>query len=213
MQVWDSKKVKKDLWEAFDKNSEHKLLEVLKANSFLFYEIYDRKNGIQPNICEVSLGGKYKCDFAWLNDNSDGPEWVLVEIEKPRLKIFKKNNTPTVYLNSAIEQVKSWDKYFVENPSEKTRIFGVVAKFRFILVAGSQDDWNKTEAFKWRTYHNSKSNIEIRSNDIFLRALKILDNNPEVLFSFAEHPKSLTYSKLQEYISTNKYLQSMKCIL
>ena len=212
MQVWNIKKCKKELLEAFDKDSETKLLKVLKENSFLFYELYHRKNGIQPNFCEVSFGGKFKCDFAWLNDNSDGPEWVLVEIERPHMKILKKNNTPTVYLNSAIEQVKSWDKYFLENPSEKKRIFGIVAKFRFILVAGDGNAWEKRDASKWRTYNNSTSNIEIRTSDVFIRALNILETNPEVLWSFAEKPKSLNYAKLEEYQLNNKYLSSMKKI-
>jgi Shedu protein SduA, C-terminal len=212
MKTWDNKKVKKELFEAFKKNSEIKLLKVLKENSFLFYELYHRKNGIQPNFCEVSFGGKFKCDFAWLNDNSDGPEWVLVEVEKPNLKIFKKNNTPTVYLNSAIEQVKAWDRYFIENPSEKRRIFGVVEKFRFILVGGNGNAWKQREAFKWRTYNNSNSNIEIRTSDVFIRALNILEKNPEALWGFTENPKSLNYSKLEEYQTNNQYLTRMKNI-
>ncbi len=75
---------------------------------------------------EVSFGGKYRSDFVWLNDNSDGPEWVLVEIEKPRIKLFTKKGEPSAELNHAIEQVRSWIRYFNENPSEKSRIFGAV---------------------------------------------------------------------------------------
>lgn len=210
MQVWNIEKVEKEISEAFEKNSETKLLKVLKENSFLFYELYHRKNGIQPNFCEVILGSRIRCDFVWLNDNSDGPEWVLVEIEKPRLKLFKKNNTPTVYLNSAVEQVKSWDKYFQDNPDEKRRIFGIVAKFRFILVVGDGEAWKKREAFKWRKYHNFTSNIEIRTSDVFIRALNILKTNPELLWSFAENPKSLNYAQLDEYQLSNQYLSIMK---
>lgn len=210
MQAWNKENVNSKLLEAFSKNSETKLLKVLKENSFLFYELYSRKQGIQPNFCEVILGSRSRCDFVWLNDNSDGPEWVLVEIEKPKLKLFKKNNTPTVYLNSAIEQVKSWDRYFQDNPDEKRRIFGIVAKFRFILVVGDGEAWKQREAFKWRKYHNSTSNIEIRTSDVFMRALNILKTNPELLWSFAENPKSLNYAKLDEYQLSNQYLSIMK---
>lgn len=76
---------------------------------------------------------KLRCDLAWLNDNSDGPEWVLMELEKPKMRIFNANGTPSSELNNAIEQVKTWQRYFNEIPSEKKRIFGAVAKFSFFI--------------------------------------------------------------------------------
>ena len=72
--AWDIEKVTADLKSAFDSNSEEELLGVLKDNSFLFYELYSRKYGIQPVFHEINFGGELRCDFAWLNDNSDGPE-------------------------------------------------------------------------------------------------------------------------------------------
>ena len=90
MSVWNVNKAEQQLNKSFDNNSETELLKVLKNNSFLFYELYSRKYGIQPNFKEISFGGKYRCDFAWLNDNSDGPEWVFVEIEKPKMELFAK---------------------------------------------------------------------------------------------------------------------------
>ena len=81
--MWNIEETEYQLKAAFESNSETQLLKILKSNSFLFYELYDRKYGIQPNFCEVPFGEELRCDFAWLNDSSDGPEWVLVEIEKP----------------------------------------------------------------------------------------------------------------------------------
>jgi len=60
------------------------LLIVLKDNSFLFYELYSRKYGLQPVFREISFGAKLRCNFAWLNDNSDGPKWVGVLKRKMR---------------------------------------------------------------------------------------------------------------------------------
>ena len=108
---WDLNKVKRLLEEAFSKNSERKLLSLIKNNSFLLYELYQRKYNISPCFAEIPFGD-YRCDFCWLNENSDGPEWVLVEIEKPSLSLFKKNGDPTYYLTHAIEQVKSWKIFF-----------------------------------------------------------------------------------------------------
>ena len=105
--TWGIARVCAELTTAFEENSEQKLLSVLKDNSFLFYELYSRKYGIQPVFREINFGGELRCDFAWLNDNSDGPEWVLVEVEKPKMKLFTQKNEPTSELNHAIEQVKS----------------------------------------------------------------------------------------------------------
>jgi len=196
---WDKTKVAADLATAFYENSEQQLLAVLKDNSFLFFELFSRKYGIQPLFREISFGGGLRCDYAWLNDNSDGPEWVLVEIEKPKLKLFRKDNEPTQQLNHAIEQVKSWKRYFNENPAEKKRIFGAVGRFRFILVGGKKESWETPYASKWRIDNNKDTNIEIRSSDIFLRALKILEKHPAEFWSFAENPITLPPSELQKY--------------
>ena len=209
--TWDKEKVSFDLQRAFEKNSETELLATLKDNSFLFYELYSRKYGIQPVFREISFGGGLRCDYAWLNDNSDGPEWVLVEIEKPKMELFRKgNNEPTHQLNHAFEQVKSWRRYFKENPAEKRRIFGAVGRFRLILVAGDKESWAQENASKWRLDNNSETDIEIRSSDIFFRALKILEKHPEELWSFAENPKTLPPSELQKFWEDCCYMNNWR---
>jgi len=212
MKTWDIDKTERELESAFKNNSEVELLDVLKKNSFLFYELYSRKCGIQPNFTEISFDGKLRCDFAWLNDNSDGPEWVLVEIEKPQIKLFIKDGNPSGELNRAIEQVRRWDRYFSENPDAKRRIFGAVAKFRYILVAG-HDDWLTEDAINWRSHFNRENKIKIRTADIFKRAIKLAREHPEELWSFEEHPISLKPSGLAQYCQSNKYLDTYRKIL
>jgi hypothetical protein len=191
MGTWNIDEAEKELNLAFENNSEVELLNVIKKNSFFFYELYSRKWGIQPNFSEISFDGKLRCDFAWLNDNSDGPEWVLVEIEKPKMRIFNKDGSLTSGLSHAIEQVISWDRYFSENPGSKRRIFGAVAKFRYILVAGDKSDWSTDNATKWRSHFNREhNNFEIRTSDIFHRAITVVRECSGELWSFEEHPVS-----------------------
>ena len=90
MCIWKIEEAERKLIEALDNNSENKLLSVLKENSFLFHELYSRKFGIQPNFEEISFGDKMKCDFSWLNNNSNGSEWILVEVEAPKMRLFNK---------------------------------------------------------------------------------------------------------------------------
>ena len=138
---WNLPDVELKLKQAYSENSELKILKLLKSNTFLFYELFSRKYGIQPIFHEVNFGAKLRCDFAWVNDNSDGPEWVLVEIEQPCIQPFTKKDRPSAELNEGIEQVRSWERYFDENPHEKRRIFGAVSRFRFVLVSGTAESW------------------------------------------------------------------------
>lgn len=195
---------------AYNNNSELELLAVLKSNSFLFYQLYDRKYGIQPAFHEVTFGGGLKCDFAWLNDRSGGPEWVLVEIEKPRLKLLNGKAEPSHQLNHAIEQVKSWRRYFNQNPNEKRRIFGAVARFRFVLVAGSGTDWSQEAAAKWRIDNDNESLIDIRTSDVFERAIEMLEQHPDEFWSFAQHPTTRKPSALEEYWKSYRYMDSWR---
>ena len=213
MNVFDIVKTEIKLTKAFENNSEQELLHILKNNSFLFYELFSRKYEIQPIFSEISFGSKFRCDFAWLNDNSDGPEWILVEIEKPRMKLFTKNGEPRAELNHAIEQIKSWDRYFKENPSEKSRIFGAVSKFKFFLVAGDIAEWEKENATKWRAFHNSDSSIEIRSSNIFKKAIKIAKEKPNEMWSFFEKSKSLNHTQLENYWTNYSYMNRWRQIL
>jgi Domain of unknown function (DUF4263) len=208
--VWDIPKVEEDLQSAFKNNSETELLKILKDNSFLFYHLYSRKGGIQPVFREISFGAKMRCDYAWLNDNSDGPEWVLMELEKPKMRIFSANGKPSSELNNAIEQVKSWQRYFNENPLEKKRIFGAVAKFRFLLVAGDKNEWDKEDAMKWRIHHNSTSNIELRTTDVFDRALLDYKKRPDDFWSFEENPVTLEFAGLEDYWKGYGYMDLMR---
>lgn len=206
LSTWDLQTVKTQLMESYNNNSELELLRILKQNTFLFYELYSRKLAIQPVFHEVSFGGEMRCDFAWLNDNSSGPEWVLVEVEKPQLDIFTKNNDVSAVFNHAIEQVRSWQRYFYQNPSEKNRIFGAVANFRYILIAGSGNSWKNENAARWRAFYNAEQKIEIYSSDVFLRPLNVLEEKPELLWSFAEKPTTLPPSNLQEYWTSYAYM-------
>lgn len=207
--IFDKKSAEIELVKAFENNSELQLLSVLKNNSFLFYDLYSRKWGVRPNFSEVSFGSKYRCDFCWLNDNSDGPEWVLVEVEKPKVKLFKQNGDPTAELNHAIEQVRSWERYFSSNPNEKSRIFGAVARFRFVLVIGELQDWENNDAAIWKSHNNSHTNIEIRSMDTFFKSLNRYQENPEHL-SFEQYPESKLSSELSAYCSNDAYIANWK---
>lgn len=211
--VWDIEEVKQKLLAAYKSNSETAVLAILKDNSFLFYDLFSRKYSVQPIFRELSFGGDFRCDFAWLNDNSSGPEWVLVEIEKPEMRLFKNDGKPTAPFQAAIEQVKNWDQYFQQNQGEMRRIFGAVAQFRFVLVTGTHEEWQTEHVQKWRMYHHKTSAIEIRSMQTFFNSIAILKTHPGEFWSFEERPSTLSHSKLRDYWQNYPYMDRWRQII
>ncbi len=128
---------------------------------------------------------------------------MLVEIEKPKMKLFTAKKEPIADLNHAIEQVKSWKRYFKNNPNEKRRIFGAVSRFRYIVVAGSIEEWEEKHATLWRVDHNEDSQIEVRSTNVFYKALEMYTNYKDEFWSFEENPKSLNGKDLKTFCSNN----------
>jgi len=210
---WNIENAEKELIAAYEKDSETDVLKVLKNNTFLFYDLYTRKMGIQPVFRELNFGAELRCDFAWLNDNSSGPEWVLVEIEKPKMLLFKADGKPTAPFQGALEQVKGWDQYFMENSGEKKRIFGAVAKFRFILVTGTHEEWQTEHGQKWRVYHQNRSHVEVRSMQTFFKSLEEFKTHPADFWSFEKHPQTLPHSELEDYWKNYGYMDRWRMVL
>lgn len=210
---WHFEEVREKLETIRRSGNEQDLLLLIKNNSFLLSELYHRKWGAQPAFHEISFGGKFRCDFAWLNDNSDGPEWVIIEFEKPNMPLFRQDGVPRSELHHAIEQVKSWQRYFEEHPAEKKRIFGAVKRFRFVLVAGEENDWKEENAAKYRMYENNHSSIEIRSMGILDKAINNFPKDSECIESFSLFPSTLPPSALQSYWTNYDYMDFFRKII
>lgn len=210
---WNFEEVAMQLKTIRESGNEQDLLSLIHKNCFLLSDLYHRKWGALPPFHEVSFGGQFRCDFAWLNDNSDGPEWVLVEFERPNLILFTQKGDPSAVFNHAVEQVKSWERYFEEHPAEKKRIFGAVKKFRFVLVAGEYKDWTTEKAAKYRMYENNHSSVEIRTMKILDNALKNFPNDMETIEIFSQFPQTLPPNKLEEFWNGYEYMDFWRKII
>ena len=206
---WHVDEVETQLRSAYESGLEVELLKVLKGNTFLFYDIFRRKYSPGPVFHEVGFGN-LRCDFAWLNDDSSGPEWTLVEVESPSMPLFRQNGKPSHKLNGALDQVKSWRRHFETYPGDRRQIFGAVAKFRYILIAGMPDDWQERKAMGWSADNNRTSEIEVRSFGTFDRSLAVLRQSPSEMWAFEREPVSLSPSRLQGYWEKHNYITRMR---
>lgn len=205
--------LRKELDSVFECNSERKLLKLIQQNTILLCSLYYRKYSPQPVFSEIPFGSDYRCDYLWLNDNSDGPEWTIVEVEKPRMPLFTNIGDPRNGLNHALEQLKHWRLFFDKNQDLKRNLFRSVGRFRWILVAGSKEEWTKTQAAEWRTDYNRKNDIEIRSSNVFYEALDIINQDSHVLNCFIENGPAGGLKQLKEFVDKSDYLKKWENIL
>jgi hypothetical protein len=80
----------------------------LEQNPVLFARFHARRLFKKPSIL-----GQFQADFAIVD--SQGELW-LIEIERPTLKLFKKDGHPTGKLMHAYEQVKDWLHKYNKHP-------------------------------------------------------------------------------------------------
>lgn len=90
-------------------------------------------------------------DFMWLNANSDTWFPVLIEIEKPSKKIFRKDGNPTAEFTHARNQLNQWRSWFEKhtNRSKFQEDYGIPESWlhskqmslRLILIYGRREEF------------------------------------------------------------------------
>lgn len=207
--VWDISTAENELNIAVEANDLGQIKSVIQNNSFLLYDIYERKGGALPIFHNIPIG-KNIIDFAWLNDSSSGPEWVLLHIAEPGIEVIDTEGKITKKVLDAIETVKALANYFELNPSEKKRILGAVAKFKFLLIIGRFEQWQREEAQKWRLQHNKTSNIEIRSYNTFTRSIAEINEKPGLFYRFNQFHSTSSHEKLEDHWKSYSYMDDYR---
>jgi len=100
--------------------SEHELQAMLEERPGLllyalvggFYPAATPRSALFP---KVRLGEKHETDFAFVNTNSAGARWVLVEIERSHAPIFTQKGDPSADLTHALRQVTDWRTWIQDN--------------------------------------------------------------------------------------------------
>ena len=87
---------------------EEPIQKFIEVNPILFAQFHAKKLFFKTNIL-----GKFKTDFIILDTQN---RLLFIEIEKPSLRLFRKNGHPTSYLNHAYEQVRDWLNEYSKHP-------------------------------------------------------------------------------------------------
>lgn len=130
-------------------SSEAQMQYFLETNPILIPGLYDLHNGPKGNvvISKLRLGDEYVTDFAFISENSAHCQITLIEIESPKIQIFRKSDGLfTAEFSRAFQQLRDWDQWCSQNPTHLRETFRriyhrTIFKFqrvmvRCILVAG-----------------------------------------------------------------------------
>lgn len=107
----------------------------LEENLLLLSRFHAKRIFIKPGIL-----GKFVTDFAVINSDN---ELILIEIERPSIKLFKKDNHPTADLMHAFNQVNDWLVEYSDNPSAVLKSLNLqnekIVSVKGAVIAGTKD--------------------------------------------------------------------------
>ncbi len=95
-------------------------------------------------ISKLKLGSELETDFVTLTDGfSNGNQFELIEIKQPNAKLFTKNGLVSSDLNKAIQQIRDWKRWLIDNkswfkkhlPTVTTRVVSE-SKIKFKIIIG-----------------------------------------------------------------------------
>jgi hypothetical protein len=112
---------------------------------------------------------RYRVDFALLNERG---LLVLIELERPRLHLLKKDGGITAELQHALDQVRGWLQVFANHKGAALDAFNLklydVAKVKGIVIAGRSPQ-DKDQAMRLRCM--SWVDIDLYTFDDLLHAV------------------------------------------
>jgi len=122
-------------------------------------------------ISKLKLGNEFETDFVVVKEGySEGTNYDIIEIESPHTTLFDSKGKPSAKFNAAIQQIRDWRRWLIENKNGFKRILPTVgtrvlkdSKLNFKIIIGRRSE-NPLELEKRRQI-SEEMNIEIISFD------------------------------------------------
>lgn len=123
------------------------------------------------SISKLKISSRYITDFVIAKEGySDGTKYELIEIESPHTKLFDSSGKPTAKFNSALQQIRDWRRYLIDNKTLFREIFPTAntkvikdSKLSYKIIIGRTSS-DKSELEKRRQI-SEENNVEIISFD------------------------------------------------
>lgn len=173
-------------------SSEAQMQYFLETNPIFIPGLYDLHNGPKSNvvISKLRLADEYVTDFAFISENSAYCQITLVEIESPKMQIFRKSDELfTAEFSRAFQQLRDWEQWCMQNLIHLKEVFRRIfhrSLFKFqrvmircVLVAGrrTQVEQSAKRQQRWAGVNRDPS-VVVMTYD---RMLDHLSVNPRLL--------------------------------
>ena len=99
-------------------------------------------------ISKLKLGSEHETDFVVVREGySNGTIYELIEIESPHTKLFDSSGKPSSKFNMALQQVRDWKRWLVDNKNQFKRILPTIntkvlqnSRIQFKIIIGRRTD-------------------------------------------------------------------------
>ena len=211
-----------------ENNTENQIQEFLEENTILIPMPFLLNHYLHMNcvISKFKLGNEFVTDFAYLTKSSDFWEFVLIELEDPKKRIFTKDKENIYFhshFNHAYDQILSWRAYINKNREMVLRKIDKLrvplnenpVRFRYVLVIGRNYEKEDSEKRRAMFAEKSNENIRVMTYDSLISQCQSLPYNSEKIilsswkdqgFKIKKLPKQDIHTSLFAYLKP-EYLQ------
>ena len=125
---------------------------------------------------KLDLGSK-ETDFVFCDANN---EYLLVELERSTLKLFKKDGHLTAEVNHALGQVTDWKRYLEDNLAtvqRELKLTNISANPHALIVIGRSNTLTEENRRKLTSTHNQHPKTRILTyDDVYNNAKTVIEN-------------------------------------
>lgn len=161
---------------------EEELQLFLKANPFILHPSAEC-------IPKKKLGEDFVTDFVLVATTTQGPTYILVELERASHQILTKDLVLSGPVNHAIKQTRDWDVWLEKN---KAYIQNKLPGFEtpsYLVVIGRGDALTEEERAYLRSYNREWKNTSLLTYDDVLARFRSTISNLETIASEAAGPQ------------------------
>lgn len=153
---------------------EEELQKFLKEHSFILHPS-------AQSIPKQKLGEDFVTDFVLVATTTQGPTYILVELERTDHKILTKDYTLTSAVNHAIKQTRDWDVWLENNKAYIQNKLPGFESPTYMIVIGRSKDFDEKQKAYMRSYNREWKNLEIITyDDVLLRFRSTIDKLKEM---------------------------------
>lgn len=102
---------------------------------------------------EFQLGNQLRPDFLVCGKNSQGYQWICVELQSPRGQILNRDGSEGSQAREGLQQIRAWRDWFRENLSYARNTLDLEGihegRTRYVLVIGTRNNYD-VRTNQWR---------------------------------------------------------------